>query len=239
MGANAGDALSICQRTSSDCNPSYFKDQEPIHLVDMDAYWIDATEVTNAMYTECVHAGRCQPPFRSESATRSDYFNNPQYADYPVIYVSWNDANTYCSWVGGRLPTEAEWEEAARGTEGRTYPWGNATPSCSLANVRLNTGDYCVGDTSRVGAYPAGTSPYNALDMSGNLWEWVNDWYSPLYYGSSPSANPTGPSSGEERVLRGGSWLNREWQLGSAYRFSNKPDDRNKVNYGFRCAADP
>lgn len=211
-------------------NVSY-SDEHPQHTVYLDGFWFDKTEVTNSMYALCVQAGKCQPPHETSSFTRGSYYGNFQYDDYPVIFVDWNQANTYCSWVGGRLPTEAEWEKAARGIDGSTYPWGNTDPTCSVANFQG-----CVGDTSSAGSYPSGVSPYGALDMAGNVWEWVADWYSDSYYSSSTSCNPTGPSSGTDRVLRGGSWYNVVHVASSAYRNWFYPDGWSNFVIGFRCS---
>jgi formylglycine-generating enzyme required for sulfatase activity len=230
MGDTADQALAECQKSKNYCERDWFSDEEPPHTVRLDAYWIDQTEVTNAMYTQCVSDGDCQPPYSLRSNTRDNYYGISQYADYPVIYVDWNRAEAYCRWARARLPTEAEWEKAARGTDGRTYPWGNEVPACSQANY-FN----CIADTAAVGSYLSGASPYGALDMAGNVWEWVNDWYGDTYYKDSPESNPQGPSSGSYRVLRGGSWFNNDYYLRSALRNMDGPAGiHDKV--GFRCS---
>ena len=230
MGDTADQALGECQKFRNDCQRDWFTDEEPPHTVSLDSYWIDRTEVTNAMYAQCVKDGDCQAPSSLESNSRSSYYGDPQYNDYPVIFVFWNRANAYCQWAGARLPTEAEWEKAARKTDGRTYPWGEDAPTCSLANFSS-----CAGDTTAVGSNPSGASPYGALDMAGNVWEWVNDGYDAAYYGNSPLSNPRGPASGEYRVLRGGAWNDNEDLLRSTNRFRFTPVYADS-NLGFRCS---
>jgi formylglycine-generating enzyme required for sulfatase activity len=197
------------------------------------AFWIDQTEVTNAMYAKCVaDGGACQEPTNTSSYTHSSYYGNSEFDNYPVLYVDWNMANTYCSWAERRLPTEAEWEKAARGTDARTYPWGEGI-DCDKANYNGS----CVGDTSPVKSYPNGVSPYEAYDMAGNVWEWVSDWYGETYYQSSPLSNPLGPA-GTYRVLRGGSWNVSDSNVRSAFRYRYDPtitDD----SLGFRCSLSP
>ena len=197
-------------------------DEQPVHRVYLDEYWIGQTEVTNAQYALCVSAGGCTAPNNSR-------WQDSNYRDHPVTHVDWNRARAYCAWAGVRLPTEAEWEKAARGTDGRIYPWGNSAPDGRRLNYNGN-----VGSTTAVGTYPTGASPYGALDMAGNVWEWVNDWYDSGYYSQSPSDNPQGPATGESRVLRGGSWYGYGNFVRSALRHYDFPVDWFD-NVGFRC----
>lgn len=205
-------------------------EEKPRHPVHLRAYWIDRTEVTNAMYARCVLAGDCQPPKEVYSKTRAHYYDAPEFSDYPVVYVSWYDASAYCKWAGRRLPSEAEWEKAARGVDGRLYPWGDQPPGREQANFNSQ-----IGDTSRVGSHPAGASPYGVLDMAGNAAEWVSDWYEEAYYKVSAYTNPVGPADGEFKVLRGGSWFNQLRSMQAAFRLWNYPDLRSDT-IGFRCA---
>lgn len=204
-------------------------DEKPAHTVYLDPFWIDKSEVTNALYIKCVSAGKCQPPTPTTSYTRDAYYGNSQYDNYPVIYVSWDSANAFCSWANKKLPTEAQWEKATRGTDGRTYPWGNAFDGAKVNSWDSNPRP---GDTTAGGSYSAGASPYGAMDMAGNVWEWVADWYGS--YPSGTQRNPMGPSTGQSHVLRGGSWFNNAFVVRAAIRLGRNPD-LVFWDVGFRC----
>jgi formylglycine-generating enzyme required for sulfatase activity len=201
-----------------------YPNEQPIHTIYLDAFWIDQTEVTNKMYAKCVDAHKCTPP------SITDQFFDPSYANHPVVYVDWNKANGYCSWAERRLPTEAEWEKAARGTDERTYPWGKEI-ECNKANY-----NNCVGDTSPVGNYESGKSPYGAYDMAGNVWEWVKSIYKPYPYNTNDGRENINSTDG--RVIRGGSWMYEDVIVRSAKRdWGNlKSTD---FSIGFRCASSP
>ena len=216
--------------------------EKPEHTVYLDAFWIDQTEVTNAQYKKCVDAGVCDPPENVGSETRESYYGDAEFDDYPVIWVSWNDAGSYCQWVGKRLPTEAEWEKAARGTDRRMYPWGDTfdgsnlnicDKNCTLEWKDPNSDDG-YADTAPVGNYPPGASPCGAYDMAGNVYEWVHDWLQWDYYSVSPDKNPLGPDSGTYRALRGGSWIDIQSTVHSTERRGLRPDGQDNVS-GFRC----
>lgn len=199
------------------------EDEKPSHEVFLDLFWIDRTEVTNSMYLRCISAGACTTP------ARTMYYNKSEYAEHPVIGISWLQAQAYCQWAERRLPTEAEWEKAARGTDERIYPWGNSPPNSDLANF-----NHEVDETAPVGITAEGASPYGALDMAGNAWEWVEDGYQPDFYAHSPKENPLSDSPVNRRVLRGGNWDSNADGIRVTNRFWAFPG-RNDTD-GFRCA---
>ena len=210
-------------------------DEEPQHTVYLDAYWIDQTEVTNGQYALCVAAEKCNPPKEISSATHDFYYGNSEFDEFPVIYVSWSDANNYCTWAGRQLPTEAQWEKAARGTNARIYPWGNEFTSTTLANNN-NLG---LGDVTKVGN-TEGASPYDVYDMAGNVWEWTADGYHASYYKTYENlVNPTGPDCVNpvfctDRVKRGGSWGSEASLIRTTERSKSNPSDQLN-SLGFRC----
>jgi formylglycine-generating enzyme required for sulfatase activity len=207
-------------------DPDAYDDEQPVHTVALDAFWLDQTEVTNAQYARCVDDDACEP---SDWADDADYNGD----DYPVVGVSWNDAVAYCTWAGAGLPTEAQWEYAARGPEGRIYPWGDAF-ECEYGNF-YDEGGSCDGYelTASVGSFPDGASWVGVLDMAGNVWEWVADWYGE--YPSGRQENPTGPETGEYRVLRGGGW-NTSARDGRATPRDRLTPTSWGDDVGFRCA---
>jgi formylglycine-generating enzyme required for sulfatase activity len=241
MGSDDDDvnyALQLCQQYSEDCTWEQFQDEQPRHTVTLDGFWIDETEVTNAQYQRCVGAGVCE----KSRCWEDEELNAP---GWPVVCVTWNDAQAYCEWAGGRLPTEAEWEYAARGPEENIYPWGNEFYDYKLNYCDQNCWaderkDASVDDgyafTSPVGNYPEGVSWCGTLDMAGNAWEWVYDWYGP--YPAETQVNPTGPETGEQKVLRSGSWDYGPDIVRAANRTQNTPDVHFSDD-GFRCVVTP
>jgi len=208
MGSNNGDS-----------------DEKPVHTVYLDDFYIDKYEVTNAFYRACVTAGTCYEP-----QDISNYASS-QYADHPVVYVDWNMAKAYCEWRSAKLPTEAEWEKAARGIDERTYPWGEGI-DCSKANYLG-----CSEGTANVMTHQGGISSYGVYDMAGNVWEWVADWYSDTYYQNPPMENPPGPDSGELRVMRSGAWNQSAANVRASFRNAKAPPTADN-DIGFRCAMD-
>jgi len=215
----AGAFMMGCSASDTRCE----SDELPAHRVSVRAFDLDRDEVDQASYDECVHAGDCTLP--------SGTYDPGGTGDLPVVFVDWDQAASYCAWAGQRLPTEAEWERAARGNGAFIYPWGNAEPTCELANV------FGCGDALQpVGGHPLGESPFGARDLAGNAMEWVADWYDAAYYATSPASDPTGPDSGAERVKRGGSYMGDV----DTVRVSNRVVGFlvGLPNLGFRCARD-
>jgi formylglycine-generating enzyme required for sulfatase activity len=241
------------------------EDESPGHLVHLDAFWMDQTEVTNAMFALFVEATGYETA--AERVGAGLVFVNYVWTwveganwlhpigstsniegldNHPVVQVNWNEAVAYCTWAGGRLPTEAEWEYAAGGTDGRIYPWGNQDPTGTLVNFADVSSELNWSDSSNdgykytapVGSYPAGASPFGILDMAGNVTDFIADWYDPQYYSSSPRENPTGPTWGDDRVMRGGSFLDGSFYLRTSVRIHMSQTDQT-YDVGFRCVQSP
>ena len=241
-------ARSLCREAAGDlaiatCGTSAFADEHPAHPVELSGFWIDRTEITNGQYARCVDAGACGPPVEAGSFTRLRYFGDPAYEDYPVVHIDWGRAAAYCAWAHARLPTEAEWEYAARGPEDRLFPWGDIfDPTrlnfCDRSCAGMSDPSYADGfpDTAPVGSFPQGASWVGALDMAGNVREWVDDWYGA--YASEAAFDPRGPESGESKIPRGGSWYDTPDDVRSLNRGANSLD-YSHPKVGFRCASDP
>jgi len=208
----------------------------PQHKVSLDDYWIYKTPVTVSQYKKFTAATGHAMPTAPEWGWKDNH---------PIVNVTWNDAQAYAQWAGVRLPSEAQWEKAARGTDGRQYPWGNQWDETRLQCSKRAPSD--AGRTAAVGSFPKGASPYGALDMVGNVWQWCDDWYGAEYYKNSPERNPTGPESGSFRIMRGGSW-----RYGGPISFMFRTSDRSRKapdgsggfmgftshdEVGFRCVA--
>ena len=208
---------------------STLADEKPVHRVYLNAFSMDKYRDGGAVCQVSEATGAAPPEW--------EIMNEPRHQKRPVVNVSWSDAATYCKWAGKRLPTEAEWEKAARGTDGRLYPWGNETPTRLHANFGKKEWSYHMALVP-VGMFEMGKSPYGIYDMAGNAWEWVNDWYDHDYYKKSPMKNPQGPTTGKSKVVRGGNWLYVQEFLRSSFRFNADPSGR-QFGYGFRCAKTP
>ena len=200
------------------------EDERPVHRVWVDAFYMDTYEVTVKEYQA----------FRQATRHRALPEWVPKYApgdQYPIVGVSWDDAAAYCRWAEKQLPTEAQWEKAARGTDGRTYPWGNKQPHKRLAKYEAR------GTYALVGSFDGGKSPYSIHDLAGNVWEWVRDWYDATYYSRSPERNPENTTAAKDRVLRGGGWLNNAAVVRAADRLRVAPAIR-YFGFGIRCVVE-
>ncbi len=197
--------------------------ENPAHNVEIDSFYIDTHEVSHGNYMEFVKTNKVRKPL---------FWNNPNFNNYkqPVVGISWQEAQSYCTWKGGRLPTEAEWEKASRGRRSVDYPWGNEPPD----NTKLNFNQE-IKKTTPVGSYEAGKSDYGVYDLAGNISEWIYDWHLAEFYLFSPKRNPTGPQKGQYKVIRGGNWRNNAEDVKMVYRNATIPSIRKKT-LGFRCA---
>ena len=249
MGTNRTDGIDLLNGHLDEP----FEDEHPQHAVQVSSFWLEKTEVSNVQYRACVHAGACEDPHTPTVLYAPDYYTNSQFDNYPVVNVTWNMADDYCTWRNRRLPTEAEWEKAARGDlDERIYPWGWQEPLCSMANVSIirwlgnddgerEAVENCHGFPVPVASYTDFSSPYGLLNMTGNVEEWVADYYSADYYNSDiwpgNGDDPAGPDVGEEQVVRGGSFSSSALFARITYR-DRKPLEYYSATVGFRCATD-
>jgi formylglycine-generating enzyme required for sulfatase activity len=262
-------AYGLCERyTPGNCNREWFETESPQRTITLAGYWLDITEVTNAQYDKCVAVGACAPPNLArcliwdaeagEWSPMAPHENRARFAkpEQPVVCVNWHEATAYCQWAGKRLPSEAEWEKAARGTKAQTFPWGESDPSCDRANMyNQEAGGFGCGrdETLPVGSFAESPSPFGMLDMGGNAFEWVQDFDDPQYYIHSPAENPINldaptQTSEEEGVavtvpsdvrgIRGGAWNADAMLLRGANRGGFAEAGRT-VYTGFRCAMAP
>ena len=206
-------------------------DERPVRKVHLDAYYFDKNQLTVGEYAKFLSATSHSEPPDWNIMSRAMHQNRP------VVNVDWADAAAYCTWAGKRQPTEAEWEKAARGTDGRTYPWGDEPPTKLHGNMKKELWNSHMGLTP-VGIFENGKSPYGINDMAGNVWEWVSDWYDDDYYSTAPLRNPPGPATGISKVVRGGSWGSGSEALRSAERETRVPSFQG-YGTGFRCAMTP
>ena len=248
-------AYQLGKKYNADTQKSWYEDELSKHRVWLEAFSMDATEVTNREYRQFIDAGGyTQQKFWSpegwqflqkDKLTAPGFWTDTRFnqPEQPVVGVSWYEADAYCRWAGKQLPAEAQWEKAARGTDRRQYPWGNAPVSGTLANYCDVQCDQAWKDTrgkdgypytAPVGSYPSGKSPYGIEDLAGNVWEWVQDWYAADYYRRSPERNPVNDTPAESRVLRGGGWHNPPAYVRAAVRHRYAPDNRSS-GLGFRC----
>ena len=251
--AGVGRGLAVCRQTYSrpeDCSISWFDRETPQREIDLSAFYIDLYEVTNALFDRCVEDGDCRAvdlsscklydPKTSSWGKGSQGHSKLRAADHPVACVAWTDARDYCEWAGRRLPTEAEWEKAARGPDDQEFPWGNDwRPDALNWGELAGFGSIDGHETSSpVGAFPQNISPYGAFDMAGNVWEWTADWRGDLYYRRSPSRDPVNDVADPDKIIRGGSWSFAGNGARTSYRYFEPLTTRDDA-IGFRCAATP
>jgi formylglycine-generating enzyme required for sulfatase activity len=247
MGSDADVGFEACKKYyighESECKREWYEDEEPVHTVYLDEFYIDKYEVTNVQYRECVEAGKCTAP--TECDFGEPTYNDSDKANHPVVCVNWEMSKNYCEWADKRLPTEAEWEKAARGTDGRVYPWGNefdgskvnfCDQNCEFDWANKEYDDGYVR-TSPVGSYELGKSPYGVYDMAGNVWEWTSSEYKDYPYRTDDGREDL-TRTDVLRVLRGGSWYDFAYSVRAPNRYGDNPDDT--YDYlGFRCLRSP